>query len=65
MCVDVFRWLQMGCKDSMVYFVGYQYLKSITRTERCLHRQKTQETTDSLETEEKPDTLKLLETNTA
>lgn len=61
--MDAFGWLQIGCKDGMLYFVNYQHFKSTTRKERCLQRQKAMEATDSLETEEKPDTFKLLETN--
>lgn len=63
MSFDVFRWLLIGCKDGMVHFVNYQYFKSTTRKERCLQRQKAIKATDSLETEEKTDTLNLLETN--
>lgn len=61
--MDEFRWLQIGCNDGMVYFVNYQHFKSTTRKERCLQRQKAIKATYSLKTEEKPNTLKLLETN--
>lgn len=63
--IDAFGWIQIGCKDGMVHFVNYQHFKSTTRKERCLQRQKAMKATDSLEIEEQPDTLKLLETNTA
>lgn len=63
MSLDAFGWLLIGCNDGMVHFVNYQYFKSTTRKERCLQRQKAIKATDSLELEEKPDTLKLLETN--
>lgn len=65
MAMDAFGWLGIGCKDGMVHFVNYHHFKSTTRKERCLQRQKTMETTDSLEIEEKQDALKLQETNTA
>lgn len=64
--MDAFGWLQIGCKDGIVHFVDYQHFRSTgtTRKERCLQRQKAIKAKDSLKTEEKPDTLKVQDTNT-
>lgn len=62
--MDAFGWLQIGCKDGIVHFVDYQHFRSTNRKERCLQRQKAIKAKDSLKTEEKPDTLKVQDTNT-